>query len=155
MPDVPELTRSSQTKARSVQSYIDERPIWSDGTTLPSVPMTAMQWRIWTLAAAGKFFEGFVVFMTGVALPLISRQFGINSAQDGFISASSLMGILIGAVGLGGMSDYFGRKRMFIAEMIIFCVFLVLLGSAATSFRWWCACSASAWPWAATIRPRT
>jgi MFS transporter, putative metabolite transport protein len=28
---------------------------------------------------------------------------------------------------LGGLSDYFGRKRMFIAEMIIFCAFLALL----------------------------
>ena len=55
--------------------------MWSDGTTLPSVPMTSMQWRIWSLAAAGKFFEGFVVFMTGVALPLISREFGIGPAN--------------------------------------------------------------------------
>ena len=37
-----------------------------------------MQWRIWGLAAAGKFFEGFVVFMTGVALPLLTREFGIS-----------------------------------------------------------------------------
>jgi MFS transporter, putative metabolite transport protein len=112
---------------RSVQDYIDERPMWSDGTHLPSAPMTSMQWRIWALAAAGKFFEGFVVFMTGVALPLITHEFGISAAQNGFISAASLMGILVGAVGLGGMSDYFGRKRMFIVEMIIFCAFLVLL----------------------------
>ncbi|RKP57924.1 MFS transporter [Pararobbsia silviterrae] len=89
--------------------------------------MTGMQWRIWSLAAAGKFFEGFVVFMTGVALPLISREFGISATQNGFISAASLCGILVGAVGLGGMSDHFGRKRMFIAEMIIFSAFLVLL----------------------------
>ena len=89
--------------------------------------MTAMQKRIWTLAAAGKFFEGFVVFMTGVALPLISRQFEIGSAQNGLISAASLAGILVGAIGLGGMSDTFGRKRMFIIEMIIFCAFLVPL----------------------------
>jgi MFS family permease len=89
--------------------------------------MTSMQWRIWTLAAAGKFFEGFVVFMTGVALPLIAREFGIGAAQDGFISAASLFGILVGAIGLGGMSDRFGRKRMFIVEMIIFVAFLVLL----------------------------
>ncbi len=127
MPDVPELDRTSLPEMRSIQHYIDERPIWPDGTTLPSVPMTSMQWRIWTLAAAGKFFEGFVVFMTGVALPLISNEFGISSAQDGFISAASLLGILVGAVGLGGMSDRFGRKPMFIVEMIIFCAFLVLL----------------------------
>ncbi|WP_206957748.1 MFS transporter [Trinickia acidisoli] len=112
---------------KSVQEYIDERPMWPDGTRLPSIPMTGMQWRIWSLAAAGKFFEGFVVFMTGVALPLISREFGINAAQNGFISAASLCGILVGAVGLGGMSDHFGRKRMFIVEMVIFVAFLVLL----------------------------
>jgi putative MFS transporter len=61
-----------------VQDYIDELPMWPDGTRLRSNPMTTMQWRIWMLAAAGKFFEGFVVFMTGVALPLIARQFNIT-----------------------------------------------------------------------------
>ncbi len=109
---------------RTVQDYIDERPLWPDGTHLHTFPMTTMQRRIWMLAAAGKFFEGFVVFMTGVALPLIARQFHINAAQNGFVSAASLCGILIGAVGLGSLSDHFGRKSMFIAEMIIFTAFL-------------------------------
>jgi len=127
MHEVADPDRLQRANVKSVQQYIDERPMWPDGTHLPSVPMTSMQWRIWALAAAGKFFEGFVVFMTGVALPLISREFGIGAAQNGLISAASLMGILVGAVGLGGMSDYFGRKRMFIVEMVIFCAFLVLL----------------------------
>ena len=67
-------TLQAASDGRSVQSYIDETPQWGDGTSVRSTPMTGMQWLIWTLAAAGKFFEGFVVFMTGVALPLISRQ---------------------------------------------------------------------------------
>ncbi len=112
---------------KSVQDYIDELPVWPDGTQVTSIPMTAMQKLIWYLAAAGKFFEGFVVFMTGVALPLISREFHIAPAQNGIVSAASLFGILIGAVALGSLSDYFGRKRMFIVEMIIFCLFLALL----------------------------
>jgi MFS transporter, putative metabolite transport protein len=62
-----------QTNIKSVLDYIDEQPMWPDGTRIASIPMTKMQWRIWSLAAAGKFFEGFVVFMTGVALPLILR----------------------------------------------------------------------------------
>src|SRR5271155_4381745 len=127
MHEAADPDQLQRAKVKSVQQYIDERPMWPDGTHLPSVPMTSMQWRIWALAAAGKFFEGFVVFMTGVALPLISREFGIGSAQNGLISAASLLGILIGAIGLGGMSDTFGRKRMFIIEMIIFVAFLVLL----------------------------
>jgi putative MFS transporter len=127
MNDVVEATRPAQTSAKSVQEYIDELPVWSDGTSLKSAPMTSMQWRIWGLAAAGKFFEGYAVFMTGVALPLIAREFGIGAAEKGIVSSASLFGILIGALLLGGMADYFGRKRMFIAEMVLFCAFLALL----------------------------
>jgi MFS family permease len=43
-------------------------------------------------------------------------------------------GILIGAIGLGGLSDYFGRKSMFIVEMIIFMIFLVLLVASQNYF---------------------
>jgi MFS transporter, putative metabolite transport protein len=121
---MPNAADTAAGNARTVQDYIDERPIWSDGTPIPSFPLTTMQRRIWMLAAAGKFFEGFVVFMTGVALPLIAREFGIAPAQHGFVTAATLGGILIGAVGLGSLSDYFGRKSMFIVEMIIFTAFL-------------------------------
>src|SRR5271163_1521685 len=114
-------------RKKSVQDHIDELPMWSDGTKLPSAPMTGMQWLIWSLAAAGKFFEGFVVFMTGVALPLLSREFGIGPAENGLITAATLFGILVGAVGLGGLSDRFGRKIMFFVEMVIFVAFLVAL----------------------------
>src|SRR5580704_17155359 len=99
----------SRVRPKSVQEHIDERPIWPDGTTLRSTPMTGMQWLIWSLAAAGKFFEGFVVFMTGVALPLFSSEFNLGSTEHGVIGAASLFGILVGAVGLGGMSDQFGN----------------------------------------------
>lgn len=120
---------------RSVQSYIDETPLWPDGTGTPSVPMTRMQWRIWTLATAGKFFEGLVVFMTGVALPLMVVEFGLSAAEKGVVGAAILAGILIGASALGGLADTFGRKRMFIVEMIIFTVFLIAL-SLSPSYPW-------------------
>jgi putative MFS transporter len=123
--DAPSTTSAAPVK--SVQAYIDETPVWSDGTPVTSTPLTSMQWRIWALAAAGKFFEGLVVFMTGVAMPLIADEFHITPAQHGVVGAASLFGILVGAIVLGGMSDYFGRKTMFIAEMFIFMVFLVLV----------------------------
>jgi MFS transporter, putative metabolite transport protein len=67
-------TTNQPPQPRTVQDYIDERPMWPDGTHLHAFPMTTMQKRIWMLAAAGKFFEGFVVFMTGVALALPSMD---------------------------------------------------------------------------------
>jgi putative MFS transporter len=127
MEDIAGAATSMKGGSKTVQEHIDELPIWPDGTRLKSSPMTSMQWTIWSLAAAGKFFEGFVVFMVGVALPLIVHEFHIAAAEKGIVSAASLAGILVGAQLLGGLSDYFGRKRMFIAEMIIFVAFLALL----------------------------
>ncbi len=127
MVDVAAPQAPSLANAKTVQEYIDELPVWSDGTSLKSTPMTGMQWRIWTLAAFGKFFEGFVVFMGGVSLPLIAREFHLAEAEKGLVTSASLAGILVGTIMLGGLSDYFGRKRMFVAEMIIFCLFLALL----------------------------
>jgi len=126
-PDTLQPDPGQPAAPKSVQDYIDERPVWADGTDTPSTPMTFMQWRIWMLATAGKFFEGMVVFMTGVALPLISVEFQLEASDKGFVTAASLAGILVGASALGGLSDFFGRKRMFIVEMIIFTVFLVAL----------------------------
>lgn len=122
--DLP-VDEQSGHQTRSVQSYIDETPLWPDGTATPGVPMTRMQWRIWVLATAGKFFEGLVVFMTGVALPLMVAEFGLTATPKGTIGAASLAGILIGASALGGLADTHGRKRMFIVEMVLFTAFLI------------------------------
>jgi MFS family permease len=117
----------TEPQPRTVQQYIDETPEWADGTQVAGTPMTPMQWRIWMLATAGKFFEGLVIFMTGVALPLIVVEFHLGNAEKGLVGAASLFGILVGATALGGLADHFGRKVMFIAEMAIFVAFLALV----------------------------
>ena len=76
------------TEPRSVQGYIDQTPHWPDGTPTVSVAMTRMQARIWLLATAGKFFEGLVVFMTGVALPLMVEEFRLSPVEKGIVSAA-------------------------------------------------------------------
>lgn len=112
-------------QSQTVQGRIDEKPQWSDGTIVVDIPLTSMQWRIWFLATAGKFFEGMVVFMTGVALPLISVEFKLSPIEKGFVGSALLFGILVGATALGGLADRYGRKQMFIAEMILFTLFLI------------------------------
>ncbi|MFT3901010.1 MAG: MFS transporter [Gordonia sp. (in: high G+C Gram-positive bacteria)] len=110
---------------KSVQEYIDETPVWSDGTPATATPLTKMQWYIWALAASGKFFEGFVVFVAGVALPLLTFEFNLTSLQKGLVSSASLAGILLGASLLGNLSDRLGRKEVFVGEMALFAVFLL------------------------------
>src|SRR5437868_5014719 len=120
-------SRRSGVAGRTVQDYIDETPLWADATPVDHAPITQMQWLIWGLAAAGKFFEGMVVFTTGVALPLMGKEFGLGATEQGVVAASSLFGILIGASALGGLADRYGRKQMFIVEMVLFAIFIVML----------------------------
>jgi MFS transporter, putative metabolite transport protein len=119
--------RQSGVSGKTVQDYIDETPVWADATPVGDAPITDMQWLIWGLAAAGKFFEGMVVFTTGVALPLMGKEFALGATEKGVVAASSLFGILIGATLLGGLADRYGRKQMFIVEMVLFCIFTVVL----------------------------
>ena len=59
----------------------------------------------------------------------------MTAAEHGLVSSATVFGILVGAIALGGLADYFGRKLLFIGEMIIFVFFLVLL-TASPSLPW-------------------
>src|SRR5436189_5232622 len=122
----------SEPAGKTVQEYIDETPMWADATPVRYSSLTNMQWLIWGLAAAGKFFEGMVVFTTGVALPLMGKEFALGATEKGVVAASSLFGILIGATLLGGLADRYGRKQMFIAEMVLFGLFTAILALSPT-----------------------
>ncbi|MEB3354967.1 MAG: MFS transporter [Cyanobacteriota bacterium] len=110
---------------RSVQAYIEEVPAWTTGAALSGPVLSPTQWLVWGLATAGKFFEGLIVFMSGISLPLVALQFDMTSTDKGLVTAATLFGILVGAMGLGGLADRWGRRPVFIAEMVILAVALV------------------------------
>lgn len=116
---------SCRVTRKSVQAYIEEVPAWEGGSHLPGPPLSSMQWLVWSLATAGKFFEGLIVFMGGIALPLVSDQFAMSPTDTGLVTASTLLGILLGALFLGGLADRLGRKPVFIGEMILLALALV------------------------------
>ncbi len=115
---------------KSVQAFIEEIPSWEDGDHLAGPPLSSMQWLVWGLATAGKFFEGMIVFMQGVGLPLISEQFALTDLDKGFITAATLAGILFGALFLGGLADRLGRKPVFIGEMVLLLITLIVAAFA-------------------------
>jgi putative MFS transporter len=125
---------------QTVQSYIEEVPRWQDGTELAAPPLSSMQWLVWSVATAGQLFEGLIVCMGGIALLLVSEQFDMGATDRGFVTAATLFGIMIGALTLGGLADRFGRKPVFIAEMVLLLIGLVAHPLAPIPPGWWAAC---------------
>ena len=63
--------------------------------------------------------DGYVIFVLGMAMPLVVAEFHIQPDVVGLIGARLVFGAVIGA-GVGGpMADHLGRKKLMLADMII------------------------------------
>ncbi len=74
---------------------------------------------LWVLSTGGTLLDGYVIFVLGVAMPIIIADFHIQPDVVGLIGASLVFGAVIGA-GVGGpMADHLGRKKLMLADMMI------------------------------------
>jgi MFS family permease len=74
---------------------------------------------LWVLSTGGTLLDGYVIFVLGVAMPIILAVFRIQPDVVGLIGASLVFGAVIGA-GVGGpMADHLGRKKLMLADMTI------------------------------------
>src|SRR5258708_28564914 len=74
---------------------------------------------LWVLSTGGTLLDGYVIFLLGVAMPIIIAEFHIQPDVVGLIGASLVFGAVIGA-GVGGpMADRLGRKKLMLADMMI------------------------------------
>jgi MFS family permease len=94
----------------------------------PEVPADVRRWTavICWLAVA---LEGFDLVALGAAIPTIldSRFLGITAPEATFVATISLVGVGIGAAGVGPMVDKLGRRIGLIASIALFSVFTLLV----------------------------
>ena len=82
---------------------------------------------LWALSIGGTLLDGFVIFVLGVAMPLIIAEFHFTPDVVGLIGASLVFGAVFGA-GFGGpVADHLGRRKLMLADMMI------IAAGAATS----------------------
>lgn len=86
------------------------------------------------LALGGMFIDAYNFTSIGFGLDTISDQFGIGSVMTGIVSASIMIGALVGALGGGYLTDKFGRYPVFMADMVI--LVLMTLGSGLAPTAW-------------------
>jgi MFS transporter, putative metabolite transport protein len=91
--------------------------------------------KITLLSGAGTFLDGFDLVIIAVALPVLLDYFpGIGVGQIALITASAIFGALIGATWGGRLTDKYGRKAMYLIDLICFVVFAI---GAALSWDVW------------------
>ncbi len=85
----------------------------------------------WTRALcwATVTLEGFDIVALSAALPSIldAGHAGIGKAEATFVTTLSLVGILVGAVAVGPLSDRFGRKVCMLSSIALFSVLTLLV----------------------------
>ncbi|MGO9604729.1 MAG: MFS transporter [Candidatus Binataceae bacterium] len=97
----------------------------------PRLPtLTPIQRRVWFLSAMGVFLDGYDLFIIAAALPLLHVRFGASSWMQGLIASAAVLGAIVGAVLLGRLSDQFGRRNLFVADLAIFAISTVLCSVA-------------------------
>jgi MFS family permease len=93
------------------------------------------QWRILLTAGMGFFTDAYDLFIIGVAMTLISSEWGIASWQKSLVSSLALLTSAAGAVFFGRIADRLGRRKIYGYEVLILAV--AAIASAFSPNIWW------------------
>ncbi len=93
---------------------------------LDEQPVSPAQRYAAILVALGEFIDGYDLIVMGGALILLRPQFGLSASEVGALGASTFLGAMVGMLIFGDMSDRWGRRAIFVANLIFFVVFSIL-----------------------------
>ena len=99
--------------------------------TMDDVAMTPFLRKITFFSSGGAFLDGYVLSLIGVALTQIVPAFGLSDTWSAAIGASVLVGIFVGTILGGYVTDLIGRKKMFIIDLVAIGLFSALSVFAA------------------------
>jgi putative MFS transporter len=68
-----------------------------------------------------------------VVLPLITTELGLSTVEEGLIGAALLAGIFFGGPIFGYLTDRFGRRRIFVLDLVAFVVLGALQAAVDSS----------------------
>jgi AAHS family 4-hydroxybenzoate transporter-like MFS transporter len=88
--------------------------------------MSGRQWLLLALCFLIVATDGMDVAIMGFLAPDITREWGISRAAFGVVMSAAPIGLAIGAILVGPMSDRFGRKKLLMASVAWFGTFTVI-----------------------------
>src|SRR5258708_25700555 len=87
------------------------------------VPLFSLHGKLVFVLGVGTFFDLFDVALGGLLAVILANIYHLNAFQTAAIIASGLFGMFVGALVLSIVSDYFGRRTMFLIDLLIYSLF--------------------------------
>ena len=94
--------------------------------SLEDVPLNRFHQLLTLRSLGGAFVDGYVLSVVGIIIIQLSRDLQLDSFWEGLTAAASLIGIFIGGLMGGWLTNQFGRKRVFYISPIIFIIASIL-----------------------------
>jgi MFS transporter, putative metabolite:H+ symporter len=97
-----------------------QSPVSAVANAMDEMNFGGFHWRVMTLIIAGLFFDLFDVAVLGSLAPdLIQSKFAVP-ANIAVIASATFFGLLVGSVLQGELTDRFGRKVVYQANLLIY-----------------------------------
>lgn len=92
---------------------------------------TRFHWMVMCLCALLLIFDGYDLFIYGVVLPVLMKEWGLTPLQAGALGSYALFGMMFGALAFGTLADRIGRKKGIAICFVLFSGATVLNGFAS------------------------
>jgi AAHS family 4-hydroxybenzoate transporter-like MFS transporter len=93
--------------------------------------MSGYQWLLLALCFLIVATDGMDVAIMGFLAPAITKEWGITRAAFGLVMSAAPVGLAVGALMIGPLSDRYGRKSMLMIAIVLFGSFSVMSAYAS------------------------
>jgi len=76
-------------------------------------------------ASGGVFLDGYILTIISIALVQLAPQLKLDATWSGLAGASALVGLMVGALAFGYITDIVGRKAMYMIDLAMIVVFSI------------------------------
>ncbi len=80
---------------------------------MDDLPLTRFHCRIAGLTFGAHLTDGYVLGVIGYALVQLTPQMNLSPLEEGLIGGAALLGLFLGSLLLGWLSDHIGRQKIF------------------------------------------
>ncbi|MFT0520161.1 MFS transporter [Pseudomonas faucium] len=86
---------------------------------IDDLPIGRFHLKIAGLTFGAHFTDGYILGLIGIAFTLLSPQMQLDAFWQGLIGASALIGLFLGSLFFGWISDHLGRQKIFLISFVL------------------------------------